>query len=263
MFSRRTAGALLQHIAGESALFALPTAYVALFTTAPAADDGSGAVEAGGGGYARVATSAASWGPAAAPPPLLANSAAIAFPAAAASWGTIVAAGLYDAATGGNLLLWDWLGAHSWRPCTITGASPAVVTLPAHGYAAGDTLAFTAVFGGAAPGVSQGSLAGPLAAAGPLANDTLTLMSGGTAVATSGSGNGMLKKVVPQSVPAGVNLVFWPGALALLMGGSRAAALAGRAGALATAAFGAAALTADDGATDLTADDGATILTAN
>lgn len=269
MFSRRTAGALLQHIAGESALFPLPTAYVALFTTAPAADDGSGAVEANGGGYARVQTAAASWGPAGAPPPLLANSAAIAFPAATANWGTIVAAGLYDAATGGNLLLWDWLGAHSWRPCTIAGAAPAVVTLPAHGMAAGDALAFTTVFGGAAPSVTQGSLTGLLTAAAPLGNDTFTLLNAGTPVATGGSGNGMLRKVVPQSVPAGVNLVFWAGRMAFFMGGSRAAPLLARAGAMATALGTAATgsgnppLTADDGASDLTADDGATILTAS
>lgn len=269
MFSRRTAGALLQHIAGESALFALPSAYVALFTTAPAADDGSGAVEAGGGAYARVQAAAASWGPAGAPPPLLANGAAIVFPAATANWGTIVAAGLYDAATGGNLLIWDWLGAHSWRPSTITGASPAVVTLPAHGYGAGDSLAFTTVFGGAAPSVTQGSLTGLLTAAAPLGNDTLTLSSGGTAVNTGGSGSGMLRKVAPQSVPAGVTLLFPPGTLALLMGGSVAAPLAGRGGAMArglgTPATGSGnpPLTADDGASDLTADDGATILTAS
>lgn len=151
MFSRYAAGGLLQHIAGRAAIFAEPTAYVALFTTAPTADDGTGAVEVSGGGYARVATSAASWGAATAPPPLIANGAAIVFPTATADWGTIVAAGLYDAASGGNLLFWDWLGACAWRPVTVSAADPAVFSLPAHGLAAGATVAFTAVFGGTAP----------------------------------------------------------------------------------------------------------------
>lgn len=151
MFSRHTAGGLLQHVAGYQAIFAEPTAYVALFTTAPTADDGTGAVEVSGGGYARVATSAASWGAASASPPLIANGAAIVFPTATAGWGTIVAAGLYDAASGGNLLFWDWLGACAWRPVTVSAADPAVFSLPAHGLAAGATVVFTAVFGGTAP----------------------------------------------------------------------------------------------------------------
>lgn len=267
MFSRRTAGGLLQHIAGETALFALPAAYVALLTTAPTADDGTGAVEAAGGGYARVATSAATWAAASAPPPLVANTAAIAFPTATANWGTVVAAALYDAAAGGNLLLWDWLGTYAWRPGTLSAANPAVATVPAHGISAGAGVAFTTVFGGTAPALTAGSLAGLLTAI-PLANDTLTLANDGTAIATSGSGSGMLRQVVPQSVPAGVALVFWPGALALVMGGSVPAPLQARGGAMAAAAgnlgsaSGSPPLTADDGATDLTADDGTTILTA-
>lgn len=268
MFSRITAGGLLTHIAGRTAIFAKPAAYVALFSTAPTADDGSGAVEVSGGGYARVATSAATWGAAAAPPPLIANTQAIVFPAATANWGTIVAAGLYDAASGGNLLFWDWLGLGPWRPCTLSAASPAVLTLPAHGLAAGAGAAFTPVFGGTAPALSGGSLAGLLTVAGPLTNDTLTLMSAGTPVAASGTGSGMLRPVAPQSVPAGVTLLFPAGALALLMGAGVPAPLQGRSAALAMAAGAPGSssdppLTADDGATDLTADDGTTILTAS
>lgn len=77
------------------------TVYVALFTTAPAGD-GTGGVEVSGGAYARqaMAFTAATGGS----PASVANSALIQFPTATAAWGTIVAAGLYDAATGGNLL---------------------------------------------------------------------------------------------------------------------------------------------------------------
>jgi hypothetical protein len=229
MFSRHTAGGLLAHIAGRAAIFAEPAAYVALFTTAPSADDGTGAVEAAGGSYARVATSAASWNAATAPPPLIANAAAITFQTAAAAWGTVVAAGLYDAASGGNLLFWDWLGAHAWKPCTISAGAPAVIDLPAHGYAAGETVVFSTVFGGTAPGFSQANLSGLLAVAAPVTADTFTLTNAGTAVATTTTGNGFLRRVVPLTVPAGVFVNFRAARLVLMMGNAVPAALAARA----------------------------------
>ena len=101
MFARRTAEGILQHITGQAAIFAEPTAYVALFTTAPSDDAGSGAVEVSGGSYARVATSAATWNAASTgtDPTTIANAAAITFATASASWGSVVALGLYDAAT--------------------------------------------------------------------------------------------------------------------------------------------------------------------
>lgn len=71
--------------------------YVALFTSDPT-DAGTG-TEVSGGGYARqVATFAAPSNGA------TVNSAAVEFPQATANWGTIGWLGLYDAATGGNLL---------------------------------------------------------------------------------------------------------------------------------------------------------------
>jgi hypothetical protein len=228
MFSRYAAGGLLAHIAGRQAIFAEPTAHLALFTTAPSNDSGAGAVEVSGGSYARVATSAGSWNAATAPPPLIANAAAITFPTATADWGTVVAAGLYDAATGGNLLFWDWLGNHAWEPCTISAASPAILDLPAHGYAAGETVVFSTVFGGTVPSFSQASLSGLLVVAAPVANDTFGVTNGGTAVDTSGTGNGMLRRVVPLTVPAGVFVNFRPSALVLMMGNSIPAALFAR-----------------------------------
>jgi hypothetical protein len=76
------------------------TIYVGLFTAAPT--DAGGGTEVSGGGYARQAVtfSAASGGS-------TSNNAAINFPTATASWGTVVAFGLFDASTGGNLLAWD------------------------------------------------------------------------------------------------------------------------------------------------------------
>lgn len=85
---------------GEDALLSLfkgaGTFYLALFTGDPG-EAGSLTNEISGGGYARQAVSfgTASGG-------TLASSAAVEFPAATASWGTVSHWALCDAATGGN-----------------------------------------------------------------------------------------------------------------------------------------------------------------
>ena len=75
------------------------TIYLALYTVAPS--DAGGGTEVSGGGYARQSftLTAASGGASE-------NSADITFPTATSNWGTIVAVGIFDASTGGNLLMW-------------------------------------------------------------------------------------------------------------------------------------------------------------
>ena len=84
-----------------------PTAnvYAALYTSAPT--DAGGGTEVSGGSYARVAItfSAASGG-------ATSNSGAVTFPTATGSWGTVVAFGVFDASSGGNLLYWGNLTAN-------------------------------------------------------------------------------------------------------------------------------------------------------
>ena len=89
---------ILDHILGTGAYTAPTTVYVGL-STATLADDASG-TELSGSGYARQSASfnAAASGTAD-------NSAAIEFPAATASWGTVSHFGIYDAASAGNLLI--------------------------------------------------------------------------------------------------------------------------------------------------------------
>ena len=93
--------------------FAPPASlYIGLFTTAPT--DSSAGVEVTGGSYARVAvtsgltawagtqgagTTVASTGTGG----TTSNNAAITFPAPTANWGVVVAFGIFDAASGGNL----------------------------------------------------------------------------------------------------------------------------------------------------------------
>lgn len=77
-----------------------PTAwYVALYTVAPG--EAGGGTEVSGGSYARTAVTFTVSGTA---PTTASNSAAVEFPTATGSWGTIVAAGIFDASTSGNLL---------------------------------------------------------------------------------------------------------------------------------------------------------------
>ncbi len=102
---------LLNWMKGTAFVAATTNVYVALFTTAPA-DDGTGYVEVSGGAYARVAIaratgfSAITGGTA---PHQVSNNAILTFPTPTASWGTVLAIGIFDVLTlnAGNLLYWN------------------------------------------------------------------------------------------------------------------------------------------------------------
>lgn len=89
---------ILDHILGTGAYTMPTTVYVGL-STGSFGDDNSG-TELSGSGYTRqsVTFNAASSGTAD-------NSAAIEFPAATASWGSISHFGIFDASSAGNLLI--------------------------------------------------------------------------------------------------------------------------------------------------------------
>lgn len=80
--------------------------WVALFTVTPS--DSGGGTEVSGGSYARVQRDPldANWTAASATDGNTDNAAAITFPTPSANWGTIVAFGIFDASTAGNLLVW-------------------------------------------------------------------------------------------------------------------------------------------------------------
>ena len=96
---------ILDHVFRNSAYTAPSTIYVALFTSAP--NDAGGGTEVSGNGYARqsMAFSAASSGS-------IANSGSVEFPTATGDQGTIVAMGLFDASSRGNLLAYGSLTAN-------------------------------------------------------------------------------------------------------------------------------------------------------
>jgi len=87
-FSDYLENKLLDHVFRDTAFTAPSTLYVGLYTTAPT--DAGGGTEVSGGSYARVSCVPASTFAA----------------AASGTWGTVVAFGIFDQATSGNLLAW-------------------------------------------------------------------------------------------------------------------------------------------------------------
>jgi threonine dehydrogenase-like Zn-dependent dehydrogenase len=91
---------LLKHAFTNTTYTPAATMYVGLYTAAPT--DAGGGTQVSGGSYARVSVAFTVSGTST----LCTNSAAVEFTAATASWGTIVAVGVFDASTAGNLLAW-------------------------------------------------------------------------------------------------------------------------------------------------------------
>ena len=90
---------VLDHVFGGVAYTAPGTLYVALYTVAP--DDTGGGTEVTGGSYVRQTGTFTVSGTS---PTTATNSAAIEYPTATADYGTVVAVGILDASSGGNLL---------------------------------------------------------------------------------------------------------------------------------------------------------------
>lgn len=156
-------------------------------------------------------------------PSSMANNSIITFPTATANWGTVIAFGLYDASTSGNLLVWDFLGNFQWLPFESTnvgaGNGP-VFTVKGNAYSNGDPIVFTAEYGGTLPTLTAGTITGytPNFVANQ-ATDSFTAQqtSGGSAVLSSSTGSGMVRKIVQQSIPNGVTSSFQASSLTVTM----------------------------------------------
>lgn len=122
----------------------------------------------------------------------------------ASAWGTVVAGALYDAATNGNLLDWDWLGDDPWYPFSATDANPGVLTAigitigSSPELANGASVALTERFGGVLPGGLSAET--PYTVAG-LNNDAFNV-----GVQTTSTGSGLVRQLTQQAVP--INSTF-------------------------------------------------------
>lgn len=147
-------------------------------------------------------------------PSTITNNSVITFPTATGAWGTAIAFGLYDASTSGNLLNWDFLGNFNWLPFESTsvgsGAGP-VFTAKANGYTNLDPIVFTAEYGGTLPTLTAGTITGyTVNFVANVTTDTFTATqtSGGSAITSSSTGSGMVRKIVQQVIPNGVTTSF-------------------------------------------------------
>jgi len=88
---------VLNHVLRNTAYSAPATVYMAVYTVAPT--ETGGGTEVSGNGYVRQPVTFTA--PA---PDSCSNDADVTFPVATGDWGTIVAFGIFDAASAGNLL---------------------------------------------------------------------------------------------------------------------------------------------------------------
>ena len=94
---------VLDHVFGGNAYTAPATHYLALFTGAPG--EAGGGTEVSGNAYARQSVAFTVSGN------LATNTAAVEFPTATGSYGTVTHVGVFDALTSGNLMCYATLSA--------------------------------------------------------------------------------------------------------------------------------------------------------
>lgn len=102
-FSNYLENKVLGHVFSGAAYTAPTTKYLALFTAAPG--EAGGGTEVSGTSYARQTVAFTTTGDTSS------NSAAVEFPTAGSSWGTVTYVGVFDASTAGNLLCYAALTA--------------------------------------------------------------------------------------------------------------------------------------------------------
>lgn len=98
---------LLDFILGAVSMSAPSTVYLALFTSAPTPS--TSGTEVTGGSYGRVAITNDLTNFPSASSKSKSNASAVTFASATASWGTVVAVAIMDAASSGNILLYATL----------------------------------------------------------------------------------------------------------------------------------------------------------
>ena len=92
---------ILDHVFAGAAYTAPSTLYLGLFTSAPG--ETGGGTELSGSAYVRKAVAFTTSGN------TTSNNAAVEFPTATGSWGTVTHVGVFDAATSGNLMAYATL----------------------------------------------------------------------------------------------------------------------------------------------------------
>lgn len=201
---------ILDHMYRNQAFTPPSAVYVSLHSGRPG---DTGANEISGGSYARqtVTLTAASGGASE-------NTANIEFSNMPSV--TVVAFGLWDASSGGNLLGWGWLqpsgGYQKFFLVESADLTSNDITSPSHGLAANDRVVFEPLMGSSLPGgLSTGTV---YYVTGTPGTDTFQVSTtqGGAAVDITSVGSGLVIKVTPKSVNAGDTFRIPAGGLDLI-----------------------------------------------
>lgn len=198
---------LLDHVLGNAAYTAPANVFLGLFTVAPS--DAGGGTECSAGNYARkqIANNNTNF------PAASGGSKSLAvqqdFVTANADWASlvspVVAFGLFDASTSGNLLYWAWLGSDAGKVFTATTAD--VLTSPGHGLANNDQVRVMAIPGATLPtGLSAGTTYFVISVSG----DTFSLSTtqGGSAIDITAAGAGLIAKIAAKPILNGDTASF-------------------------------------------------------
>lgn len=135
---------VLEHVLKNDALASPLQTFVGLMT-AVADPEASSFTEVTGGSYARQSSSFGTQSPTGS----ISNAGAITYPQATADWGTVIAFGIFDAVSAGNLLYWGILGGAPQN--FATSGSDDQVYAAAHGLVNGDDVRLEATPGGSLP----------------------------------------------------------------------------------------------------------------
>ena len=144
-------------------------------------------------------------------PASVSNGAKIVFAQSSGTWPSPIGWRIYDALTGGNAYIGDYLnvsGAGKWSPFSCSSGSPGILTVTDQTFISGKTVAVATRGGGVLPTLSSGSWAGLLTVAGVSGNTFNVGLN------TTSIGDGMIRSVTP--LPVGdlpVSIYFDPGTL--------------------------------------------------
>lgn len=195
-FTNTTENNILNHMLRNTAWTSPGTSvYVGLITAVTSGEAGT-VTEATGGSYARVQVQGTgAWNaPAGSGTD---NVSVITFPTATASWGEILAAGIWDASTSGNLMMWGWLTTARYA---FTAADTGdLFTGYSTGLANTDRVVLQAVDDSTLPtGVSADTVYYVVGLSGNTWQ--LSLTSGGAAITLTANGAGKIMKLNPRTV---------------------------------------------------------------
>jgi hypothetical protein len=202
---------LLDHVLSAATYTPPANVFLALFTVAPS--DSGGGTEVAGGSYARksVANNVTNFPAASAGSKNLAVSQSFVTPTA--PWGTVVAFGIFDAVSSGNLLYWGWLGSDAGRVFTGLAASE-ILTAPGHTLVNDDQVRVLTIPGATLPtGLSEGTTYFVIGVSGNTFQ--LSATQGGAAINITVDGAGLVAKIEAKPITTGDTVTFAGGALVI------------------------------------------------